>query len=181
MRKDQCPEPEATPPHLSWKHSHVTFAPPLVQLISDAFMLLAYMWTPLSDPTTGKESWEASQEEGGKGGGREVSADWKPYRHISAGYVSLLTAGKFPFVLTKSGTPAPAVMAARYAIYSWSRSLSLSSSLYHWPRPTGSRRRGIMVSLGSALLKQFPPGANHGLYAGKGIMHGVRVTFSNKK
>ena len=69
LRKDQCPEPEATPPHLSWKHSHVTFAPPLVQLISDAFMLLAYMWTPLSDPTTGKESWESSQEGGGGGGG----------------------------------------------------------------------------------------------------------------
>ena len=40
-----------------------------------------------------------------------------------------------------------------------------------------------MVFLGQAfaLLKQFPPGANRGLYAGKGIMNAYRVTFSNKR
>jgi len=40
-----------------------------------------------------------------------------------------------------------------------------------------------MVLLGWAfsLLKQIPRGADRGLYAGKGVMHGVRITFSNKK
>ena len=40
-----------------------------------------------------------------------------------------------------------------------------------------------MVLLGCAfsLLKQIPRWANRGLYAGKGIMHGVKITFSNKK
>ena len=41
-----------------------------------------------------------------------------------------------------------------------------------------------MVLLGwafSLLANRFPKGADRGLYAGKGIMHGVRVTFSNKK
>lgn len=38
-----------------------------------------------------------------------------------------------------------------------------------------------MVLVGRALLKQVPKGADYGLYAGKGIMNGVRVTFSNKK
>ena len=45
------------------------------------------------------------------------------------------------------------------------------------------RPKGAMVFLGwtVALLKQVPKGAERGLYAGKGIMHGVKVTFSNKK
>lgn len=40
-----------------------------------------------------------------------------------------------------------------------------------------------MVVLGwaFALLKRFPKGADRGLYANKGIMHAVKVTFSNKK
>ena len=40
-----------------------------------------------------------------------------------------------------------------------------------------------MVLLGWAftLLKRFPKGADRGLYGGKGIMHGVKITFSNKK
>ncbi|KAL5502605.1 hypothetical protein EMCRGX_G009406 [Ephydatia muelleri] len=40
-----------------------------------------------------------------------------------------------------------------------------------------------MVVLGQvfSLLKMFPKGADRGLYAGKGIMHGHTVTFSNKK
>jgi len=43
--------------------------------------------------------------------------------------------------------------------------------------------REAMVVLGLAytLLKRIPKGAERGLYGGKGIMHGVKVTFSNKK
>ena len=39
----------------------------------------------------------------------------------------------------------------------------------------------VLLGLSFSLLKQFPRGADRGLYAGKGIMHGVKVTFSNKK
>ena len=45
------------------------------------------------------------------------------------------------------------------------------------------QRSAEMVVLGQvfSLLKMFPKGADRGLYAGKGIMHGHTVTFSNKK
>lgn len=39
----------------------------------------------------------------------------------------------------------------------------------------------VLLGLAFALMKRFPKGADRGLYAGKGIMHGVKVTFSNKK
>ena len=38
-----------------------------------------------------------------------------------------------------------------------------------------------MVILTRTLLKQIPKGAAYGLYAGKGVMNSVKVTFSNKK
>ncbi len=38
-----------------------------------------------------------------------------------------------------------------------------------------------MVLLSVIRLKQVPKGAAFGLYAGKGVMNGVKVTFSNKK
>lgn len=49
--------------------------------------------------------------------------------------------------------------------------------------PTNVDRERAMVLLGLSfsLLKQVPLGSQRGLYAGKGIMHGVKVTFSNKK
>ena len=37
-----------------------------------------------------------------------------------------------------------------------------------------------MVLLGW-LLRRIPRGASQGLYAGKTIMHGHKITFSNKK
>lgn len=39
----------------------------------------------------------------------------------------------------------------------------------------------VLLGLVFTLLKEIPRGAERGLYAGKGIMHGTKVTFSNKK
>lgn len=41
--------------------------------------------------------------------------------------------------------------------------------------------RMVVLGLAYTLFKRIPKGAERGLYAGKGIMHGVKVTFSNKK
>ena len=96
-----------------------------------------------------------------------------------------LTAGRSPCVLVNRGTPEPVAMAARYAITVAPRPrlriFAKSAVFYTHVRPLNLLNSLVaMVQLG-LLLWRIPRGASQGLYAGKTIMHGHKITFSNKK